>query len=220
MANPKDTSWLKRNQKLPSTDISEPLISVTDIKHYCYCPRIVYFEKVLHAEPRYESQQEESRRIHEELDEKEKRRKGALYYSKELLEAEKFFRVQLASNTLKIQGTIDCLVKTAREYIPVEYKNMTSNHGRPWADHKYQLAAYALLIEERYETTVRRGYIDYVPEKLIIGVDLDSGTKAYARRVIYATHRLIAHEDLPKITVTKNKCTGGCGYTWICRMTR
>jgi CRISPR-associated exonuclease Cas4 len=193
-----------------------PLISVTDIKHYCYCPRIVYFEKVLHAEPRYESQQEESRRIHEELDEKEKRRKGALYYSKELLEAEKFFRVQLASNTLKIQGTIDCLIRTATDYVPIEYKNTLSDLGKPWSDHKYQLLAYALLIEEVYGTTVKTGYIDYIPEKIIVRIDFSSTMKTYTRKIIEAVHTMIAQERPPLISVSPRKCTGGCGYKWIC----
>jgi len=51
---------------LPVSDVAEPYVSVTDIKHYIYCPRLVYFDRVLHAQPVFGSQQEESQELHEE----------------------------------------------------------------------------------------------------------------------------------------------------------
>ncbi|WP_309493154.1 hypothetical protein [Candidatus Hecatella orcuttiae] len=36
----------------PTSDVTEALFSVTDAKHFLYCPRIVFFERVLHAAPR------------------------------------------------------------------------------------------------------------------------------------------------------------------------
>ena len=53
--------WLKRKQKLPLSDVAEEFVSVTDIKHYVYCPRLVYFDRVLHATPAFGSQQEEGK---------------------------------------------------------------------------------------------------------------------------------------------------------------
>jgi CRISPR/Cas system-associated exonuclease Cas4 (RecB family) len=50
---------------LPISDVAEPFVSVTDVKHYIYCPRIVYFERVLHAKPVFGSQQREGREKHE-----------------------------------------------------------------------------------------------------------------------------------------------------------
>jgi CRISPR/Cas system-associated exonuclease Cas4 (RecB family) len=56
-------------------------------------------------------------------------------------------------------------VQTPKEYILVDYKNMESNKGKPWTDHKYQLVAMTLLIDEAYNTLVKHGYVDYAPEK-------------------------------------------------------
>jgi hypothetical protein len=39
---------------------------VTDIEHYIYCPRLVYFDHVLHAQPVFGSQQEEGTEQHED----------------------------------------------------------------------------------------------------------------------------------------------------------
>ena len=200
-----------------TSDLAESFISVTDIKHFLYCPRIIYFEKVLHAEPQLGSQQEESKKIHEELEEKELRRKGAILYSKELENAEKFFRIPLTSKKLRLQGTIDCIIKSGNEYIPVDYKNMESNKGKPWADHKYQLVAYALLIEENYKTTVKRGYINYIPEKLTVKINLTPTMKTHVKRILTQIEEIIQEEKLPQIRIAKEKCTGGCGYKRVCK---
>jgi CRISPR/Cas system-associated exonuclease Cas4 (RecB family) len=55
---------------LPTSDVAEAFISVTDVKHCLYCPRIVYFDRGLHATPQLGSQQEASRELHEEYGKK------------------------------------------------------------------------------------------------------------------------------------------------------
>jgi len=86
--------WMRNleSQGLLISDISEPSISVTDVKHYFYCPRIIYFERVLHAKPQLGSQQKDGSERHEEYVKKEGRRKNALYYSPDFTEAEKILR--------------------------------------------------------------------------------------------------------------------------------
>jgi hypothetical protein len=43
----KNDDWLKRQQRPTVSDITEEFISVTDIKQYIYCPRLIYFDHVL-----------------------------------------------------------------------------------------------------------------------------------------------------------------------------
>jgi len=217
LGNPRNMSWLKRRQRLPISDVAEPFIAVTDIKHYLYCPRIVYFEKVLHAAPQLGSQQEESRELHEEYVKKELRRKEAIYYSPEFAKAEKLLFTPLSSPTLSLQGCIDCIIKTEGEYIPVDYKNMLSDKRRCWMDHKYQLTAYAMLIEENYQTRVRRGFINYIPEKHVIQLEITPTMKTHVKRVLGHIKSMIAQEKLPLVRVAKQKCAGGCGYRQICK---
>lgn len=57
----KNDDWLKQQQKMAFSDVSELFISVTDIKHYVYCPRLIYFDRVLYATPVFGSQQEEGK---------------------------------------------------------------------------------------------------------------------------------------------------------------
>lgn len=218
MVSRKSTDWMRKKRKLLSSDIAESYVSVTDIKHYVYCPRIVYFERVLHAKPVFGSQQEEGREKHEEYVRKELRRKDAIYYSSEFKGAEKLLFRTLTSPKLQLTGQLDCIIKTAKnEYIPVDYKNMNSKKGKPWMDHKYQLVAYALLIEENYCTVVKRGFINYIPERLIVEIQITPTMKTHVKRIIGHIKRIIKEETLPRVRVAKHKCTGGCGHKQICQ---
>lgn len=218
MKKPKNDKWLKRKQQLPVSDIAEEFVSVTDIKHYIYCPRLVYFDRVLHATPIFGSQQEDSKELHEDYVKKELRRIDAVYYSPEFVGAEKRMFTSLSSGSLGLQGNVDCIIKTAKgEYIPVEYKNMNSDKGKVCMDHKYQLVGYALLIEENFETTVKRGFVNYLPETLILQMQITPTMKSYVKRVLGHIKRIISEEELPPIRVAKSKCLGGCGHKQTCQ---
>lgn len=219
MVSQRSTNWTKGGLSsfTSDSDVAEHYLSVTDIKHYLYCPRIVYFERVLHAEPELGAQQKESAEMHRRFEEVEARRKGARIYAPEFEKAEKFFRVPLLSRSLRLRGTLDCLAKVGSEYVPIDYKNNPSNRGKVWSDHKYQLVAYALLVEENLGTIVKRGYVNYVPEKLAVRVDITPTMKTYVRRIVKRAWRIVEEELLPPIRVSSAKCTGGCGYRWICR---
>jgi CRISPR-associated exonuclease Cas4 len=214
----KNDDWLKRQQKLHISDVAESFISVTDIKHYVYCPRLVYFDRVLHATPIFGSQQEEGKESHEEQVTRELRRKDAVYYSTEFVGAQKLLFASLSSDVLGLQGNVDLIIHTARgEFIPVEYKNMQSDAGRVCMDHKYQLVAYALLIEESFGTTVKSGIVNYLPEGLILQFDITPTMKTHVKRVIGHIKRIIQTEELPPIRVASYKCQGGCGHKQTCQ---
>jgi CRISPR-associated exonuclease Cas4 len=149
---------------------------------------------------------------------KELRRKEAIYYSSDLKGAEKLVFVSLNSPKLRLSGQLDCIIKTVKdEYIPVDYKSMNSDKGKTWMDHKYQLVAYALLIEENFETIVKRGYINYIPEKLVVRLQITPTMKSHVKRVLGHIKRIIREETLPPIRVAKRKCTGGCGHKHTCQ---
>jgi CRISPR-associated exonuclease Cas4 len=137
------------------------------------------------------------------------RQKDAIHYSAELVGAEKLLLTSLSSPSLGLRGALDCIIKTEKaEHIPVDYKNLQSNKGRVWMDHKYQLVAYALLINENFETQVRRGFVCYLPEKLIVELKITPTMKIHVKRIIGHIKRMIREEKLPPIRVAKHKCTG------------
>jgi len=214
----REDKWLKSQQKLRGSDVAEFFVSVTDVKHYVYCPRLVYFDRVLHATPVFGSQQEEGKESHEDYVGKELRRKDAIYYSPEFVGAEKLLFNPLSSDALGLQGNVDLIIKTAKgEFVPVEYKNMRSDDGRVCMDHKYQLVAYALLIEETFGAVVKRGFVNYIPETLILQFEITPTMKSHVKRVLGHIGRIIKDEELPPILVAKHKCQGGCGHKQTCQ---
>ncbi|MCL2134169.1 MAG: CRISPR-associated protein Cas4 [Candidatus Bathyarchaeota archaeon] len=214
----KENTWLKNQQKLRTSDVAEAFISATDVKHYIYCPRLIYFDHVLHATPVFGSQQKEGKEAHEEQMTKELKRKDAIYYSSEFAGAEKLLYTTLCSDTLGLQGNVDLIIHTVRnEYIPVEYKNMNSDKGRVCMDHKYQLTAYALLIEETFNTTVKQGIVNYLPETRVLQFEITPTMKTHVKRIIGHIKKIIQAETLPPIRVTSYKCQGGCGHKQTCQ---
>ena len=84
-------------------------------------------------------------------------------------------------------------------------------------DHRYQLVAYALLIEENFGTIVKRGFVNYIPETLILQFEITPTMKIHVKRVFGHIKRIIKDEDLPPIRVAKYKCQGGCGHKQTCQ---
>jgi len=85
-------------------------------------------------------------------------------------------------------------------------------------DHKCQLVAYALLVEENFETIVKRGFVNYLPETLILQFEITPSMKSYVKRVLGHIKRIIEDEELPPIRVAEQKCGGGCGHKQVCRL--
>ncbi|MBE3116831.1 CRISPR-associated protein Cas4 [Candidatus Bathyarchaeota archaeon] len=144
--------------------------------------------------------------------------KDTIYYSPEFVGAEKLLFNPLSSDALGLQGNVDLIIKTAKgEFVPVEYKNMNSDKGRVCMDHKYQLVAYALLIEESFGTIVKRGFVNYLPETLILQFEITPTMKSHVKRVLGHIKRIIQDEELTPIHVAKHKCQGGCGHKQTCQ---
>jgi len=92
------------------------------------------------------------------------------------------------------------------EFVQVDYKQTRSLNGRPWLNHKIQLAAYALLLEDKFNTVVRRGYLYYVPEERVLEVVFTQGMKRHMRRVIRNVEEMLKEERLPPARVGRSKC--------------
>lgn len=63
------------------------------------------------------------------------------------------------SNSLKIAGKPDFIVKNGNLYIPIEIK--TTIADLPYKGHILQLTAYCILVEEKFSTKVEFGIIEY-----------------------------------------------------------
>ncbi|HON36463.1 MAG: CRISPR-associated protein Cas4 [Methanothrix sp.] len=191
------------------------MITVSDVKQYLYCPKIIYFDHVLHIPKPPDEKLKTGKDKHDSITAREKRRKGAIFYDPELDGAEKMFRVELESSTLGLRGVLDYLVRTDREFIPVDYKFGHSHKGSVQLNHKYQLAAYALLVEESFKTVVRRGFIHYSRDPINVRIDLDDEIRRRTLKVIREIAQIIEDEIEPAGTRNSSRCID-CEYRKYC----
>ncbi len=68
----------------------------------------------------------------------------------------------LLSQRLGMSGSVDMLIRTEAEFIPGVIKTGRSPEYNIWKSDRMQLAAYAMLIEDEFETTVQRGFVEYI----------------------------------------------------------
>ena len=198
-------------------DQAAEYVSGTDIKNWIYCPLIVYYRKVMNLEPKIYEQQIAGRKKHEELREKIRRRVGIAARKRGLEIIHKAFNKVLIDDKEKLIGVIDLIAFLRnREIVPIEIKTMKSDKGKPWRDHVYQLAFYSILLEKRYGKIIKRGYIYYENNELI-EVTITNHEKSMVRKIIREIREMIESEKSPRVRVNPKKCTGGCGYKWICK---
>lgn len=185
------------------------LLRVTDVKQYLYCPRIIYHTYVRPAPRRPTHKMVHGREAHVELDRLEQRRKLREYG---LQEGKRLFHVRLSSERLGLEGVLDLLIESPRGLYPVEFKYSTSEPG---LNHKYQLAAYALLAEEAFDRPIHTGFIYLIPGKRVRAVPITANVRLHLLRTLGAIRRLIREERMPEVPRSLARCRD-CEYRRFC----
>lgn len=98
---------------------------------------------------------------------------------------------------------LDLLLVSPAGCFPVEYKVTTEG---PALNHKYQLVAYALLVEEAFGAVVRSGFLYLAPRRELIEVPVTDNARLHTRRIIGAIRRIIAEGRLPAVRHRFGRC--------------
>lgn len=191
------------------SSIDDGYLTTVEVKRYAYCPRIVFITHVLHLE---EAKTEAMQLGVEEHD------ASIVAPIVSRLKATKVLRnVTLVSERLGLVGRLDFLLLTRfGEYVPVEVKWSEAEGGWVKWDHKLQLTAYALLVEESFRTTVKRCFAYYLRDRRVMEVTLNDGLKRLTVKTISSIHEMIEKEVDPGVKVPVSKCRN-CGYKAYCR---
>ena len=134
-------------------------LTVSDVKQFFYCPRVVFYTYCLHVKRPTTYKMKEGNLEHDAIAEREERRSLKAYG---LAEGERQFNISLYSPRLALTGKLDMAILSKNEVIPVDFKNTSGNAS---LNHKYQLTGYALLVEDLWQKPVRRAFIYLVPQK-------------------------------------------------------
>ncbi len=185
-------------------------LRVTDLKQFAYCPRIVYYSYCLPLIRPTTYKMEAGVEAHDKAPSDEARRSLRAYG---LDEGERRFDVALTSERLGLSGRIDMVIVLGQqEAIPVDYK--LSRHGEARHYHQ-QLAAYAELIEENWQISVRRGFLYLLPERRAEEIKLSSRLRAGLRSQVAAMRRMIDNQQMPEPTEARARCVN-CEFRRFC----
>lgn len=185
-------------------------INVTDIKQLVYCPRVIYYTYVEPVPRKVSFKMEYARSQRYELNQKEKRRTLKRY---NLIEGQRLYGVTVSSDSLNLIGKLDILIdtenKNGQRYYPVECKDTDSKIHKNII---YQLAAYAMCIEEMTKTSVRKGYIYIIPKQKAYPINITDDQKNYVRKITSMIKKIIYEEYYPEPR-SKKRC-------WDCEFQR
>jgi len=187
-------------------------ITVSDLRQYEYCERIVYFTHCAGLGRRRPGtyKMREGALEHLRVNSLEERRSLRTYG---LSEGERQFEVRLNSSKLGLTGLLDMVVVSKTELIPVEYKN--SFNGEVGANHRIQLAAYALMLEEQWQLPVKRAFVHFIPLKQSEEVPIEATLRAKVARQVAGVRRMVEREALPDATKVRGRCTD-CEFRNFC----
>lgn len=184
-------------------------LTVSDIKQFLYCARIPFHRYVSRVSVAPTTGMTFGKEAHTRTDRLERRRTLAEF---DLLEGKRVLHVPLRSDRLGLTGTLDMLICAPREIFPVEFKDSANPPG---LNHKYQLIAYGLLVEERFSRVVRRGFIHLIPLKEVVEYSFTPNMRRHALRTLAAMRAVLAADRLPPQPANLGKCSD-CEYRRYC----
>ena len=185
------------------------MLKASDVKQFLYCPRVVYFSYVMPVPRKVTRKMEYGKEEHLDLERLEQRRKLRSY---DLAGGERHYRTKLYSERLGMEGVLDMHIVCSSGCFPVEFKNTIR---RPGLHHKYQLVSYAMLLEDRYGRSVRRGYLYLSPGKRIYVVEITPNARAFVRRTLDKITTMIIREIFPPVPTRAARCLE-CEYRNYC----
>lgn len=190
--------------------MAEPQLRVSDLKQYHYCARVVYYQYVLPVDRKPTYKMDKGKAAQEEIEVLEARRKLKAYGLKE---GKRTFNPWIKSHKLGLSGKLDLLIETDSELYPVDFK---FTRGRPYKNHLYQLAGYAVILEDEWRKPVRKGFVYLIPAKDAVVFDITEEQKGECIGTLEVIRRMIREEDFPGPPSQRSKCAD-CEYQNYCR---
>jgi CRISPR-associated exonuclease Cas4 len=193
------------------------MVTVTDLKQYIYCPRIVYYHHCLPA-IRPETEKMVLGREEGAAEEVRQLRRSLRPYG--LRSGECHVDVALVSERRQLSGRVDLVISTTdnpagtAELIPVDFK---LSPGRMGDNLRLQLAAYGLLLEEQWGQASLRGYIYFIPTRRAVRVDFTPDLRRRVEAALVAIHEIVVREAMPAAPVgrARRRCAT-CEFRLFC----
>jgi CRISPR-associated exonuclease Cas4 len=184
-------------------------ITVGDLKQWAYCPRVVYYHKLMAGCGIPTRKMEAGAQAQEWLEPIELRRTLSRYGFRE---ARRRTGLSLRDFRLGLAGKIDWLIEDGKQAAVVECK-LTA--GEPAPNHAIQLAGYAWLIERLYGWQVPVGFVYRVPDARLFAIPIGEPEREAVRAAMGGIRNMLKGEIIPAPTDVRARCRD-CEYANFC----
>ncbi len=193
--------------------MEEVSITPSVVIEYLYCPRFIYFMKVLNIAQNEDTRYKvtKGREVH-----KQKKLTNVEYLRKKINVVDKLQEQILYSDRYNIHGKIDEILTFydgtmgVLDYKFAEYKE------KIFSTYKTQLVMYSMMVEDNFNKKVNRGYIVYTrSSNHIEELKITETDKKNVEEIVGEILGIINRGYFPKGTRAKSKCNDCC-YRNIC----
>jgi len=189
----------------------ETYITPIHVRDYLFCPTILYNKYVKRIiEP--ETAMMEKGREEYERDKKGLKRRESILGDKRIKAEKIIFEAPLKSRKYGVMGVADIIYWKDNKLHIVEIKY--SKAKKPFPDHIYQTATYAIMAEETLKQKVYKIILYYKYSKLWYERRFTRQLKNYTIKIIEKTRKILKGEIIPEVK-WKRKCSS-CWYRRIC----
>ena len=123
--------------------------------------------------------------------------------------------LKLESADLKLTGIIDQVHIYDDGYVPYELKTGRPPQDGIWPSHRIQIAAYSLLLEERFNKPINEGFVFYLDSREKRHVAMNPFMKEEVKQIVDEIITLLESKELPDFCNNENKCKK-CGLRQTC----
>ena len=123
--------------------------------------------------------------------------------------------LRIESDELKLKGIIDQVHVYDNEYVPFELKTGRTPDNGVWPSHRIQIAAYSLLLQEKFSRQIKEGYVVYLDTKEKRHIAINPFMKQEVKQIVDEVIALLESKELPDFCNNENKCRK-CGLRQTC----
>ena len=123
--------------------------------------------------------------------------------------------LRIVSEELKLKGIIDQVHVYETEYVPFELKTGKMPKDGVWPSHRIQIAAYSLLLQEKFNKPIKEGFVFYLDSKEKRHIAINPFMKEEVKQIVNEVISLLESKELPDFCNNENKCRS-CGLKATC----
>ena len=123
--------------------------------------------------------------------------------------------LRVESDELRLKGIIDQVHVYNNDYVPFELKTGRTPSDGVWPSHRIQIAAYSLLLQEKFKKQIKEGFVVYLDTKEKRHIAINPFMKQEVNHIVNEIIKLLESKELPDFCNNENKCRK-CGLKQTC----